>query len=52
MKATQKEFEVLDSMFAFGAYKKELSYPHLNIYTDVAPFAETAVVIGFDKSMT
>ena len=42
----------MDSLFTWGKYKQVLSFPELNIYSDVAPFAETAVILNFKNGTT
>ena len=43
---------MLDELFPWGLYKNILSFPKLNIYSDVAPFAETAVIINFREQIS
>ena len=51
-KLISKEFQTLERLFPWGNYKKTISYPSLNIYSDVAPYQETAVFINFPENMS
>ena len=51
-KLISKEFKTLEQLFPWGNYKNMISFPSLNIYSDVAPYQETAVFINFPENMS